>query len=609
MSVFCILTATQAEALCGEQNSQGDYRVETSTGHALVAVPFKDGYYIIPDAVLADAGHASKSSFLSELPAHARQIDYYVDSENGDDGNNGTSSSTPFATISAINAVLDDDMWISLARGSEWPEQLGVSSAAKSGVMISAHGTGRIPILDGRDTISGSWAKTDGYTNIYEKTVTIAAFAGMFVSVWEDDIRLRWVSSIALADATAGRFYAATTGSGGSITIYVHASDDGDPTSNGKVYKNSNRGWGLITGQNWRVSDIHTKCSLHNNGSLQLLQGSIAYRCLAEDGTKHNMLLAGDCWAYDCIAWKSDWHDRTNTSAFVAYTDDGRGFSAGFTRCIVVQEEDKIVAAGTGAAIDGFLAHTLNTSQKFDRISYIDCAVSFASTALSAGYAEEVVVTRPYVINSRVGVTVGGTASTVTDAALMNPPASNIPMLTGVWINSGTVTVEGLRAYVSRAMDKGMFYAANADCALVIRKNAMQRASGQSGYCFFHRQTGATSSVTFRQNIIYAPSATAEMAFRAAADALLDVDYNVYYPNTVDFQIGSTSYTTFALYRAGQSALDANSIAGSDPLFTDAPNGDFSLQVGSPAIALGAGLERPSISYTAIPTDEELAAM
>lgn len=535
-------------------------------------------------------------------------FDYYVDSEFGSDSNNGQDKATPFKTIAAVSAVMTDGSRIGLKRGSTWLEQLGVDTPAKNNVTVGAYGSGKMPVLDGRDTISGSWTKTVGFTNLYEKTVSVEYAVNETVSVWEDDVRLRWVSSQALADATPGRFYAPVV-SGDTITIYVHASDSADPTSNGKTYKNSARGFGLLTGQNWRVSDIHTKCSLHNNGSAQFRQGSIGYRCLFEDGTKHNALIAGDCWLYDCIAWKSDWHDRTNTSGFVAYTDDGRGFSAGFTRCIVVMEEDKIIAAGTGAAIDGFLAHTLNTSQKWDRLSYIDCAVSFASTAISAGYVEDLIVTRPYVINSRVGVTVGGTTNTVLDAALMNPPESNIPMLTGVWINAGTVTIEGLRAYVSRAMDKGVFYAANANCTLIIQKNAMQRASGQSGYCFFHRQTGATSQVTFRQNIIYAPGATAEMAFRAAGDAVLDVDYNVYYPNTVDFQIGSTSYTTFALYRAGQSALDVNSIAGSDPLFTDAANGDFSLQEGSPAIALGAGLERPSVTYTAIPSDVDLAAM
>lgn len=42
---------------------------------------------------------------------------------------------------------------------------------------------------------------------------------------------------------------------------------------------------------------------------------------------------------------------------------------------------------------------------------------------------------------------------------------------------------------------------------------------------------------------------------------------------------------------------------------TDPANGDFSLDPASPAIALGAGLERLDVAYTPIPTDEDLGAM
>lgn len=45
------------------------------------------------------------------------------------------------------------------------------------------------------------------------------------------------------------------------------------------------------------------------------------------------------------------------------------------------------------------------------------------------------------------------------------------------------------------------------------------------------------------------------------------------------------------------------------PAVSQSASGDFSLQSGSPAIAIGAGLVRPSISYTPIPSDVAVAAM
>lgn len=538
-------------------------------------------------------------------------FDYYVDSVAGNDGNSGRSEAAPFQTMAALSAVLADGHRVALKRGSTWTEQLGTLSAAKTNVTIEAYGTGKMPILDGRDIVSGSWTKTATRTFVYDKVVTITTDTGQFVSVWEDDVRLRWVASQALCDATAGTYYVATTGSGGTAQIYVHATGDGDPGSNGKVYKHSRRAYGLITGTNWRVSDIHTKCSLHNDGSLILNSNSIAYRCLAEDGTKHNMFLADGAWAYDCIAWKSDWHDRTNATAFVAYTTDGRGKSAGFVRCVAVVETDKVgIAVAAAGALGGFYAHTSSASLKWSKISYIDCSVDSATTGLSVTNCDEAEITRPLARNVLTGISQGAGTGTVLDAWLDNPPAATIGMTSGVVVQASTATtIEGLRAYVSRAMAFGAIYAP-ATCTLTVRKNALQRASGQAGYCFFQALNGASSIIQSTRNIIYGPSTgNAEKAIWVASSATLNVDYNVYYKTGMDFEAGGVASTDFAAYRTANPSLDANSVSGSDPLFNDAANGDFSLQEGSPAIALGAGLERPTISYTAIPSDATIAAM
>lgn len=76
---------------------------------------------------------------------------YYVDSVNGNDSSNGTSTSTPWKTLAKVNAtsfVAGDQ--ILLRRGGVWNESLIVPSSGASAkpIVFSAYGSGNNPLLD-----------------------------------------------------------------------------------------------------------------------------------------------------------------------------------------------------------------------------------------------------------------------------------------------------------------------------------------------------------------------------------------------------------------------------------------------------------------------------
>jgi hypothetical protein len=431
----------------------------------------------------------------------------------------------------------------------------------------------------------------------------------MFLSIWEDGVRLRWVASQATADATPASFYSATTGAGGSTAIYVHATGSGDPGSNGKTYKISKRHFGICAGSgsaSWRVSNVHTKRQLHNDGSLVIAApGSTITGCLAEDGTKHNMFIGADCVATDCIAWKCDWADRTNTTAFVAFVSDGRTKSATFRRCIAKMELAKVAAAISGAkAIDGFYAHTSSDGQKWASITFEDCSGYGACTGIYANNATAMTIARGYCEEVQ-DATAGVGIVTHTDVYAKGSATATVHMRTAYTHNSGTATIEGLRSLGYINTTRGDVYS-NAAGSVTVTKSIIARVTGGPGVRFFvnGNRANADSTIASTYNIIVGGST--DVGYRAKGTAGT-TDFNNYYADTINFEVAA-SYNDFADYRAANETLDASSIT-TDPQIDDVQNGDFSLNAASPALALGAGLERPDVTYTAVPSDVALAAL
>jgi hypothetical protein len=94
------------------------------------------------------------------------QAVYYVDTA-GFDGNNGTSTSTPWKTVAKVNSsqgAIPTGSQVLFKRGHTWHESL---TPTKSGVTYGAYGSGAKPVITGLEQLT-SWTTVG--TNIYEST-------------------------------------------------------------------------------------------------------------------------------------------------------------------------------------------------------------------------------------------------------------------------------------------------------------------------------------------------------------------------------------------------------------------------------------------------------
>ncbi|XID93959.1 discoidin domain-containing protein [Paenibacillaceae bacterium WGS1546] len=98
-------------------------------------------------------------SVAPAVPAQASGATYYVAPE-GDDGNNGTSPSTPWKTLDKVNTVgnFNNGDRILFKRGGVWTGQLhpkGSGTAAAPNI-IDAYGTGNLPVINGAGVSNGA---------------------------------------------------------------------------------------------------------------------------------------------------------------------------------------------------------------------------------------------------------------------------------------------------------------------------------------------------------------------------------------------------------------------------------------------------------------------
>lgn len=163
---------------------------------------------------------------------------YYV-SNAGSDSNDGTTTSTTWATLDKVNGTsFAPGDSVLFRRGDIWIGALRASSSGTSGrpIIYGAYGAGDQPIISCSSPVSG-WSKTSGRTNVYEAAASggdiDAIWASSWFCVWQSDYRrCEKVASVAACDASAGSCYYDTA----TDTLYVHTVASSNPASDGLAY-------------------------------------------------------------------------------------------------------------------------------------------------------------------------------------------------------------------------------------------------------------------------------------------------------------------------------------------------------------------------------------
>lgn len=102
---------------------------------------------------------------------------YYVDAASGNDSNNGTSTTTPWQTLTKVNATtFSAGDQVLLKRGATWSGQLYPkgSGTSASWITLGAYGTGNAPVINGGSLASGAavYLKDQSYWVIQNLEVT-----------------------------------------------------------------------------------------------------------------------------------------------------------------------------------------------------------------------------------------------------------------------------------------------------------------------------------------------------------------------------------------------------------------------------------------------------
>ena len=110
--------------------------------------------------------------------ASARATNYYL-AANGNDGNSGTSTSSPWKTLSKLNSFFNslkagDNIYLN--RGDVFYGSLTVTKSGSSGspITISAYGSGANPVITGFTTVT-SW--TNLGSNIWESSSAVSSLS------------------------------------------------------------------------------------------------------------------------------------------------------------------------------------------------------------------------------------------------------------------------------------------------------------------------------------------------------------------------------------------------------------------------------------------------
>ena len=472
----------------------------------------------------------SVSKLASALPVvHDTGYDWYVDSVNGNDSNTGKSKSQAFQTITQLLTVLAASDRVGLARGSHWREQLTIPG---NSVTLAAYGSGARPIIDGSNVMSG-WSKTGGQTYVYQISCTPEWATANYLNVWEDGTFLIRAANLAACNSTAGSYY--PSGSSGAITLYVHASDDGDPASNGSVYEYSHRARSIGTANNSivgvRISGIHTRCNLEENGSILIYKQSTVNDCLIADGSRHNLYI-GEGSVLTNTTLRDAYYGAGTYSLLVCYSATGTGLGFTCENCTCENTKGGVDSLGTafyGHCTSGNMGALVYRNIAASNLAYaLDVTASFSSCLVETFDASNCT----YGINSAISLTVSGYThsidtnrrSIVLSAGVTLDLSDSTTTLTGTYPGSGHIYTAGAGVTI------------NAQNCTFIDNNSQSiiyaGATGASVYC---------RNCTFQ---------AVTRPFNIAATGAVDSDYNRFTDEVAPI-LNGTTYASLALWQAG----------------------------------------------------------
>lgn len=488
---------------------------------------------------------------------------YYVNSATGNDNNVGTSSLSPFATIAKLLTVWQAGQSVGLAKDSTWKETLSYPGSDSS---VHSYGiSGNRPILDGSEIApNASFSKTVGRTNVYEIAVTVETGATQFVNCFEDNAYLTRVTSLANCDSTIASFY--VTAESGNITLYVHATADGNVITNGKVYEYTKRIHAIY------CADAYSGCSLYGlhgrkalgDGGCIRMRGTntVVDDFYAQQGGNHTFQI-NPIGATVSNGTVIDGYSGSRAATLFNYNVDALSGSMTVTN-VTIKETSRTQAGWTNVTgmnghknISGALASLTFTNCTFQNLVTVsdilnDCS---AITITSCTFTDNKFCIYDPTTPPAGGVTLtisGGTWTSAVTSSLFGiyDSASCVTSISGMTFTQSTTTASN-----------GLIQISGATTVSVTNCHFVSTAVGNRVciYC-----SNGSANLTLNNNVYNEGSQgwTNIYLFIAAASTMTWAsDNNTFKATANTWSIFGTAYSTLVNYQAAVTPRDANSTA------------------------------------------------
>lgn len=533
----------------------------TPTGVVITTDLSLNGATNLPDDDLSEVVYLDRALATSEtislhsyLLRHVAAFDFFVDATNGSDANPGTSQAAAFATLSAAASAVSANESIGLKRGETWEEELNLST--KAGVRVGAYGSlaQPLPKIECTD-VNASWSKTGGRTNVYEVSWSHDLTSTQTRHfVYEDGERMQYVADVATCDSTAGSYTYTGSANTSPITIYVHTTGSGNPSSNGSEYRITKRQYSVFaSGGGVLVDSVHGTRQAHNDGSIVLMGDNSEIRnCLATWGQKHHFFV----WAVggrvtNCVGYLG-YSPFENSTTYVAYHDDTSvtNGDALFRYCYARPHSSD--TRPIAESIEAFYAHT---SGGTDNIALMDLQWCFAHGVERAfsGAVDEIKASNS--ISEECRHLMGGGSNQVIDNAVCISTNAVVGINQARVINSGggtSCTISDLRA--ANDGSSSAFIGLSSGSALSVSSSTI---------LFVGRViTDQAGNVTANDNVFLSQ----KFYDRSAGKTLTAADRNAFDTSAPvsDYIIDGTTYSDLASYQTAYPAFDANSAEAAD---------------------------------------------
>jgi hypothetical protein len=470
----------------------------------------------------------------------ARGPKWYVDAVTGNDANNGRSAGSAFATIAAVLPQIAAGDSVGLARGSQWREQFTVPADQ---VQVIAYGSGDSPLLDCSDPIgSQAWSKTPGETATYQCSITHDIATGKtFIGCWENGTLLQWQTTVAAVNSTPGSYTLSDTSysPASPVTLYVHASDGSNPTTNGKLYEYSSRSFGLTaTGMTGcTIQGIDTRRNMHNDGSLILGPFNNAIDCVASEGQYHNVFVSQGCSLTNVVA-NGAFHPQA--MGLFIWDPVANGENLYFENCQALLAN---YVPGMGGGFGGHGTGALGT------VTFKNCTVQNCDLGFAGNIATSMIVTGCHTVGP-CAYPINGDSTYMTSLAVTDFVADSVSSrLVSQFASGATVTLSGITA-TSGNNACGVFLNGLSNVTLSITDSVL------TGFQSLSADSTPGFQFTFLRNTV--PSGAACIFWLNPVPAAIETDYNQIYDGA--FVQWESNYMSWLQYLAvsGQEQHDLN---------------------------------------------------